>query len=93
MISYIREFLIRKKYAKDQEDYPDFQGKITKFDKKIVRPFLDDLKSLFEKHGIMIEPENVIIIDYDDKMFYKFSGAEVDLENFSYEKKEYVEKV
>ena len=86
---YSRLTLMKKGYQKGgSSDAADFEGKISKFDKKFVRPFLDELKILFEKHKLKIIPEhdlNMVIVDYDD--FRICSSADVDVQLLKIEEK------
>lgn len=78
---YSREILIKKGYAKESEESADFNGRISKFDKKEISPFLKELKELFEKHDLIIESNldgTLVITKFNSCAFERLIKSEVD---------------
>ena len=83
---YLRSILLKKGYAKGSlgcNPMPaDYEGRISKFDKNVVRPFLDDLHDLFKDSKLCVDGDkngNYIIQSFVN--FRPYSSIEVDIMN------------
>lgn len=82
---YSRETLVSGGYKKCiEEGGANAEKRIDKFDKKFVRPFLEDLEKLCMKYGLAIDTNqdgNLVIVDCVPSLMSRYKRAFVDIDN------------